>query len=198
MSCDISQGEVSEVLKRTGVLLEGHFRLTSGRHSARYLQCAQVLQYPQEASRLAKALAGRFAKDQVDVVVGPAIGGIILAYEVARHLGARALFAERQDGAMALRRGFQIRPGERVLVVEDVITTGGSVHEVIRLVRDLGGQVVGVGVLVDRSDGQADFGYPLQSLLQIDITTYPPQDCLLCKQGLPAIKPGSRPEGCGQ
>ena len=189
----IGSAEIMELFKETGALRQGHFVLTSGKHSAQYMQCAQVLQYPWLAAKLGEALASRFAGVEVETVVGPAMGGIIVAHEVGRALGVKALFAERQDGRMTLRRGFALKPGEKVLVVEDVITTGGSVQEVIAMVKALGAMPVGVGVLVDRSGGQADFaGLPLYSLLSLPIAAFTPEECPLCAQGVPWEKPGSR------
>lgn len=188
----LTHDEAIDIFTKANALLTGHFRLTSGRHSAKYMQCAQVLQYPQYASVLCDSLAEKFKDTEIDLVVGPAMGGIIVAYEVGRALGVKTFFTERENGAMALRRGFTINPGEKVLVVEDVVTTGGSVKEVIEVVREKGGEVVGVGVLVDRSAGKADFGVPTQSILQLEIESYDPEECPLCKQGLPVIKPGSR------
>jgi len=184
--------EILDLFQKTGVLLEGHFRLTSGRHSGQYLQCAQVLQYPRYTDQLAEELAAAFTGQAIDTVIGPALGGIIIAYEVARKLGTRALFAERENGVMTLRRGFRISPGERVLVVEDVVTTGGSVNEVLEIVAAQQGQVVGVGALVDRSGGRLNFGVPLRALLELEIPSYSPAECPLCQAGLPLVKPGSR------
>ncbi|HEY8391802.1 MAG TPA: orotate phosphoribosyltransferase [Capillibacterium sp.] len=185
--------EIMAIFKATGALLQGHFLLTSGKHSAQYMQCALVLQYPRLASRLGEALAGQFSGLGVEAVVGPAMGGIIVAHEVGKALGVKALFSERQNGEMTLRRGFTLKPGEKVLVVEDVITTGGSVQEVLALVRAAGARPVGVGVLVDRSGGQVTFdGLPFRNLLQLKLETYAPEDCPLCRQGIPLVKPGSR------
>ncbi len=191
---NMTETEILELFRRTGVLQEGHFRLTSGRHSDQYLQCAQVLQYPEHAEALCRQLAAWFADARVDAVVGPALGGIIMAYEMARQLGCRALFAEREEGRMCLRRGFVLRPGERVLVAEDVITTGGSVNEVLEVVAAAGARSVGVAALVDRSGGEVDFGIPLRTLLRLRIPSYSPADCPLCRQGVPLVKPGSRPQ----
>ena len=187
------QEAILQIFKDTGALLQGHFLLTSGKHSAQYMQCAQVLQHPRIAAQLGQALADKFTGKKVETVIGPAMGGIIVAHEVGRALGVKAIFTERQNGEMALRRGFLLKPGERVLVVEDVITTGGSVQEVIKLVRELGAEPVGVGVLVDRSGGRADFdGLALHSLLQMQIEAFEAEDCPLCAQGVPCVKPGSR------
>lgn len=188
----LSREEILDILKRTNVWQKGHFCFSSGRHSDQYLQCAQVLQYPDYAALLCGELAQHFREDGIDVVVGPALGGIIIAYEVARSLGIRAMFAEREEDKMLLRRGFQVEEGERVLVVEDVVTTGSSVNEVMELVTDRGGKVVGVGVLVDRSRGRAQFGVKTVSLLKLDLIDYSPAECPLCAQGIPLIKPGSR------
>lgn len=188
----LSPEQVEFILIESQALLDGHFLLTSGRHSGRYVQCAQVLKYPEQCARLGEAIADGFRDSGVDLVIGPAMGGILIAYEVARSLGTPCLFAERENGRMALRRGFAIEPGARVLVVEDVITTGGSVREVIELVRSFGGNPVGVGVIVDRSGGRVDFGMPLRALLRLSIETYDAGECPLCAAGTPAVKPGSR------
>jgi orotate phosphoribosyltransferase len=188
----LTREQAIEIFTKSNALLTGHFRLTSGRHSGQYMQCAQVLQYPQYASKLCEALAEKFSAEKADLVIGPALGGIIVAYEVGRALGVKTFFSERDQGVMSLRRGFVIDPGQRVLVVEDVVTTGGSVKEVIEVVREKGGQVVGVGVLVDRSNGKVDFGVKTESILKMEIESFESDNCPLCKQGLPVIKPGSR------
>lgn len=188
----LSKEEIVSIFRETGAMLTGHFRLTSGRHSDRYFQCALVLQHPVHAEILCRELASRFTGENVAAVIGPAMGGIIVAYETARALGVRGIFTERENGVMALRRGFRIKPGEKVLVVEDVITTGGSVREVIDLVRNLGGEVVGAGVLVDRSNGTVDLGVRKEALLTIEVVSCDPGDCPLCREGIPAVKPGSR------
>ncbi len=188
----LSKEEVLEIFKKSEALLEGHFRLTSGRHSNRYMQCAQVLQYPKYTAMLCNEIAEHFQAEKIDVVIGPAMGGITVAYEVGRNLGLRTIFTEREQGIMTLRRNFQISPGEKVLVVEDVVTTGGSVQEVINVVKAKGGEVVGVGVLVDRSNGQVDFGVPTKAVLQMEVVSFEPEECPLCKEGIPVVKPGSR------
>lgn len=188
----MTREEALEIFKKSNALLSGHFKLTSGRHSGQYMQCAQVLQYPEYAGQLCADLAKKFADTKIDVVVGPAMGGIIVSYEVGRALGVKTIFTEREQGTMSLRRGFVIDPGEKVLVVEDVVTTGGSVREVMDIVREKGGEVVGVGVLVDRSGGKADFGVRTEAALKIEIESYEPEECPICKQGLPLVKPGSR------
>jgi orotate phosphoribosyltransferase len=184
------------LFKETRALLEGHFQLTSGLHSAQYFQCAKVLQYPKHAEILCAEIAKRFRSSSIDVVVAPALGGIVVAQEVGRQLGARTMFTERKDGVMQLRRGFEIRGGEKVLVCEDVVTTGGSVVEVIEIVNRLGGVVAGVGYIVDRSDGKVKFaigaGAIQYSVLQLDVIAYRPEECPLCKRNIAIMKPGSR------
>ena len=180
------------IFKKSGALLEGHFRLTSGLHSPNYFQCARVLQYPSYAEALCQEIADRFRDDRIDVVISPAIGGIVVGQEVARLLQCRAIFAERETDVMTLRRGFEIKPGENVLAVEDVVTTGGSVKEVIKLAQEAGGRVCGAAFLVDRSAGRAQFDVPFFAALQMEVITYQLDDCPLCKQGIPVIKPGSR------
>jgi orotate phosphoribosyltransferase len=184
--------EVIERFRRTGALLEGHFVLTSGLHSDRYLQCALVLQHPAEAEAFGRALAERFRTEGVETVAAPAIGGIVIGYEVARALGARAIWTERESGRMTLRRGFTVRPGETVLVVEDVITTGGSTRETADVLRVAGARVVGAASIIDRSGGRADVGVPRVALATLDVPALAPANCPLCAQGVPAIKPGSR------
>ena len=184
--------EYLDLFRKSEALLDGHFLLTSGKHSAQYMQCAQVLQYPDRAALLAEGLAVSFRDQGIQTVIGPAMGGILVAHEVAKALGVRALFTERENGIMRLRRGFALSPGERVLVVEDVITTGGSVREVLAVVQEFEAVPGGVGVLVDRTGGTVDFGLPQNSIIQLHIQAYEAQECPLCAQGIPAIKPGSR------
>lgn len=188
----MNKEDLIKIFKESNAMLEGHFLLTSGRHSDRYLQCALVLQDPQTAGKLAKELAAKISEKNIDIVIGPALGGVTLAYEMARQLKTKALFAERDNGVMTLRRGFKIPKGARALVVEDVVTTGGSVLEVIDVVKEAGGQVVAVASLVDRSNGKVDFGYPFYSLLPLEVISYEAKDCPLCEKGLPLVKPGSR------
>lgn len=188
----MTEKEVLSLFQKQGALLTGHFKLSSGLHSEKYLQCALVLQYPDIAQILSKELAKRFSKDKVDVVIGPALGGVTLAYEVARAIGVRGLFTERQDGKMVLRRGFLIKKSEKVLVVEDVVTTGGSTKEVIDVVKSLGADVVGVGSIIDRSSQKIDFGVPFQYLAKVSAETFEEKDCPLCKKKVPVTKPGSR------
>lgn len=184
------------IFRDSEALLEGHFQLTSGLHSDRYFQCARVLQYPHYTELLCGELAQRFRPAGIEVVVAPALGGIVVGQEVGRQLKARTLFAERKEGVMQLRRGFRIMPGENVLVCEDVVTTGGSVSEVISLVRQGGGKVAGVAFIVDRSGGKVRFamdpGGVQFSLMAMDVLAYTPAECPLCARGLPVIKPGSR------
>jgi orotate phosphoribosyltransferase len=188
----LTSDEVLQIFRDSGALLDGHFLLTSGRHSAQYVEKFQVLQYPHLTSRLCAEFARRFANDDVQVVVGPATGGIILAHETGRQMGLRALFTEREDGRMTFRRGFVLQPGERVLVVEDIVTTGGSVVEVLQTVREHGGAMVGVGLLADRSGGRVDFGVRTEALTMLNIPTFAPEACPLCQAGAPLTKRGSR------
>jgi len=186
----MTKEKILEVFKETGVMLEGHFLLTSGRHSDKYMQCAKLFQNADVSEMFAKELAGKF--DGVDLVAGPAVGGIILAYEVGRQLGVKNVFAEKQNGKMTFRRGFEIPKDAKVLVVEDVVTTGGSVKEVVSLIREMGAEVVGIGSIVDRSNGKVDFGVPFEAVLSMEVISFDAEDCPLCKEGTPAIKPGSR------
>ena len=188
----MNPAEVLELYEATGGLLRGHFLLTSGLHSDTYLQSALVLQHPKHAETLCRQLALTFREDRVQAVIGPALGGILVAHEVARAIGCRALFAERENGVMRLRRGFTIAPGTRCLVVEDVITTGGSTREVMRVVEDTGGILVGVGALIDRGGGSAAFPVKKMTLATLSVPNYRPEECPLCRSGTPAIKPGSR------
>ncbi len=184
---------VEQILTESEVLLNGHFVLTSGRHSDRYMQCARLMQYPWHTEELANGLASEFKQDGIDAVIGPATGGIIIAYELARQLKVKNMFAERENGSMVLRRSFSIEPGMRLLVAEDVTTTGGTVFEIIDLVKKLGGEPVGVALLVDRSMGNVDFGMKLRAAYTAEIQSWLPEECPLCKAGgQPAIKPGSR------
>ncbi|MDR1160043.1 MAG: orotate phosphoribosyltransferase [Syntrophomonadaceae bacterium] len=189
----LDKNEALEIFFEAGALLNGHFLLTSGRHSNQYMQCAQVLQYPEATQKLAEHIRDVFAKDEIDLVIGPAMGGIIVAYETARQLKVPGIFTERSNSEMQLRRGFTIMPGQKVLVVEDVITTGGSVREVIDVVKENGGEVAGVAVLVDRSGGAIDFGVKFAAVLTMDIESWDVSDCPLCKNGQRTpVKPGSR------
>ena len=185
--------EVIERFKRTGALLEGHFVLSSGLHSTHYLQCALVLQHPAEAEALGRALARSFQGEGIETVASPAIGGLIIGHEVARSLGARFIWTEREsDARMTLRRGFSVRPGENVLVVEDVITTGGSTRETIEALKNAGALVVGAAAIIDRSAGHADVGTPLVALATLEVPSVAASACESCARGEIAIKPGSK------
>ena len=190
----IKTEEVMKKFEDAGAIQKGHFKLTSGVHSDTYIQCAQIMQHPEFMHNLCSELGKKFRGDDIDVIVGPAIGGIIMAHVMARVLGpwVRAIFTERENEKMTLRRSFEIKEGEKVLVVEDVTTTGSSVREVIDIVNSRQGKVVGVGVLIDRSGGKVDFGIKTEKLLTVDIKTYLPEECPLCKKGIPVVKPGSR------
>lgn len=190
--------DVLNIFKDCEALLEGHFLLSSGRHSGTYLEKARVLQFPAHVQRLCSELARRFDSDQVSVVVSPTTPGIILGYEVGRQLDRRAIFAEREEGQRVLRRGFRIAEGESALVIDDILTTGGSVKEVVDLVRAAGGHVLGVGVLVDRSGGSVDLGVRTEALLRMDVESYHPAECPLCEKGIPLESPGSRHLAGGQ
>lgn len=184
--------EIVEMLKEAEVLLEGHFLLTSGRHSDKYMQCAKIFQNAKYSVPLCAELVEKYKNEDIDVVIGPAIGAIQMSYEVGKQLGVKNIFAERENGEMTLRRGFTIEKGQKVLVVEDVVTTGGSVREVIALVEACGGIVAGVGSIVDRTGGKIDFGVPYKSAFSMDITSYEADECPICKSGAPLVKPGSR------
>jgi orotate phosphoribosyltransferase len=190
----MDQDATLALFRRAGALLEGHFRLSSGLHSNGYLQSALVLQHPGDAGALGAALAGRVAAWRPDVVLSPALGGVIIGHEVGRALTVRALFAERAEGKLTLRRGFSLSRGERVLIVEDVVTTGGSTRETIEVATSTGAEVVGAAALIDRSGGTAQLGVPLEALARLSLPTYEPSTCPLCARGVPVTKPGSRPE----
>ena len=185
--------EILKLLEQVGAVRTGHFELSSGRHSATYIQCALVLEHPQHAEPLGRALADLFKDLSVACVVSPALGGILAGYEVARALGVRSLFVERdRSGQMALRRGFEIKPGERVLVIEDVWTTGGSTRETIGVVEEEGGLVVAAGALIDRSGGRLELNVPARALLEMEVPSYEPDECPLCRAGGLPTRPGSR------
>jgi orotate phosphoribosyltransferase len=188
----ISSKRVLEIFKEAGVLLEGHFLLTSGRHSNKYLQCARIFRQVKYSEELCGALAEQYAGDKIDLVIGPAMGAVQMAYEVSRALHCENFFAEREDGKMTLRRGFTIEPGRRVLIVEDVITTGGSVREVIDIVKSQGGIVAGVGAIVDRTGGEIDFGVPFRAVISMKVESWEAENCPICKSDMPLVKPGSR------
>lgn len=185
--------DILEMFNSAGALLKGHFLLSSGLHSDRYLQCALLLSHPSYAEKMCSRLADMFKGDKVDLVIGPAYGGILVAYELARRLGVRAIFTERKDATMQLRRNFNIEKGERVLIAEDVITTGKSVIEVIDTIRPYMPKIIGIAALIDRSPRKRPFGkLRFKSLKKIDIKTYTQQACPMCKKGVPLVKPGSR------
>jgi orotate phosphoribosyltransferase len=184
--------DILEIFLKTNALLNGHFLLTSGRHSNQYFQCAQVLQYTDYNEIICRKIADHFINTEIDVVISPAIGGIIVGQEVARLLGKKSIFAEREDKILTLRRGFQIEEGKKYLVCEDVVTTGGSVFEVMDIIRNNGGIVAGVGYIVDRSNNKVQFNVPQFSTLQLEVVSYTHEECPMCKQNIPAIKPGSR------
>jgi orotate phosphoribosyltransferase len=181
------------LFRHAGALLEGHFRLSSGLHSGGYLQCALVLQRPTEAAVLGAAIAARSASLHAQAVLSPALGGVVIGHEVARALGVRAIFAERVDGSLTLRRGFSLSPGERVLVIEDVVTTGGSTVETIDVATHAGAEVVGAAAIIDRSGGTARLPVSFHALAELSLPTYEPSACPLCAQGVPVTRPGSRP-----
>jgi len=187
----VDEKQALRILEDVGAIKRGHFLLTSGLHSDMYVDKFELLQRPEYAEKICRGIADRFAGQHVDVVLGPAMGGIIISYEVAKMLGARAFFAEREEGVLKLRR-FKIEKGERVLVVEDIVTTGGSLREVLTLAEAAGADIVGVGVIVDRSGGKVQFPYRYEPLVRLQLNTYEQKDCPLCKEGVPIKKPGSR------
>jgi len=190
----LTEAELWGLFETTGAVLKGHFLLSSGLHSPVYIQCAKLLQHPDLAERVCRALAGKVrGLGPVQAVVGPALGGIVVAYELARALGVRGMFAERDNGRMCLRRGFEVSPGERVLIAEDVVTTGRSSLEVAEVVRAAGGNPVGIACLVDRRPDATEPKLPVISLLRIELETFSPEECPLCREGVPLVKPGSRP-----
>ena len=187
----MTEAEVKELFIAAGAIMEGHFLLTSGLHSPMYVEKFNVLQHPESTEKLCKALAEQFKNEKIQTVVGPMTGGILLAHEVGKALGTRAIFTERENGRMTFKRGFSLQPGERILIVEDIVTTGGSVKEVIDVVRENGGVPVAVGMLVDRSGGKVNFeDVPYHALLHLDVVTYNPKACPLCDKGMPMTKRG--------
>jgi orotate phosphoribosyltransferase len=183
---------VEKIFEKSGAVLKGHFLLSSGMHSPVYWEKFQVLQYPEYTEQLCGMIADRFGDEDIEVVAGPTTGGVILAYETARQLGVRGIFAEKkEDGGREFRRGFKISPGERVLIVDDVFTRGGSIKDTIEAVNKLDGRIIGIGVLIDRSPEKIDFGLPFYSCHRAEVIAYQPKECPLCARGLPLIKPGS-------
>lgn len=181
-----------DLFKKSGAFLEGHFLLSSGLHSPQYVEKFRVMEYPKYTELLCKDIADYFKNDNIELVIGPMTGGIVLAHETAKALGVKSMFTERVDNVMSLRRGFSFKKGARILLVEDIVTTGGSIFEVIRLIKELGGDIAGVGYLVDRSGGKVDFGVKQFPLVKLDIVTYKPEGCPLCASGVELIKPGSK------
>ena len=188
----MTQDEILTIFKDSKALLEGHFKLRSGLHSNRFFQAALLLQYPDRAATVCSELAAKFADKEISAVISPAVGGLIVGHEVAKALGVRAIFADKENDELILKRGFSIEKGERVLVAEDVITRGGRVQQTVDLVRSLGGEVAGIAVIVDRSMGNASFDIPHESLVKLELETYDPEDCPLCKEGLELTRPGSK------
>jgi len=189
---NLSENEILEIFEKTGALYNGHFLLTSGRHSDVYFQCAKVLQHPDYIEELCSIIADEYCDKKINTVIAPAIGGLVVGQEVARQLHKRFIFAEREDTKLTLRRGFSINEGEKVLVCEDVVTTGGSVFEIMDIVKDNNAEVAGVGFIVDRSNGKVDFGCTKLSAVKLDVKSYLQEECPLCEQGIELIKPGSR------
>lgn len=183
---------VIDTLRESGALLDGHFLLSSGRHSDRYCQCAKLLQYPDKAAKVLKVVADKLADVDFDLVVGPAMGGVVVAYELARQVKKPGIFAERADGEMTIRRGFEITKGQKIIISEDVITTGKSSLEVAKVILEMGGEVVGLACIVDRRAEGVDFPYPIYSAVKLEIKSYEKDVCPMCKEGTPYVKPGSR------
>jgi orotate phosphoribosyltransferase len=188
----LTKEEILQIFKDTGALMEGHFVLTSGLHSAMYIEKFRILEQPRYTEMLCSEIAENYRNKNIDVVVGPMTGGIILAYEVGKQLGTKAIFTERVDGKMKFRRGFSLSSKDNVLVVEDIITTGGSVFEVIEEVKSFGAKIIGISCLVDRSNGKVKIDHPFKPLITLDVKSYKAEDCPLCKSGTKAVKPGSR------
>ena len=187
----MTEQDVKDILIKTQAIMEGHFLLTSGLHSPLYVEKFNVLQHPKYTEQLCQALAEKFADQNIQTVVGPVTGGILLAHETGKALGTRAIFTERENGKMTFRRGFKLEPGERVLIVEDIVTTGGSIKEVLNVIKQNGGIPVGIGMLVDRSGGRLNFdGVPYEALVHLDVKAYKPEECPLCQEGVPMTKRG--------
>lgn len=187
----MNKKEIEKLLVESGAFLEGHFKLTSDKHSKYYVEKIKLIQRPEDVVKIGQAFASKCAQLDFDVVVSPALGAIVLGYEVAKQMGKRFVFTQRKEGTMAIRSGFDLRPGERVLIIEDVTTTGGSVFEVIDCIKDRKVDIVGVGLVVDRSGGTINFGVPIFPLLTLKIEAYEPDECPLCKENVPITKPGS-------
>ena len=187
-----SEKEILDAFEQSNALLRGHFLLTSGRHSDVYFQCAKVLQYPKYVEMLCSLIAENFKSSEIDTVIAPAMGGLVVGQEVARQLNKRFIFAEREDKKLTLRRGFTIEENEKLLICEDVVTTGGSVFEVIDIVKSNNAKVAGIGFIVDRSNGKVNFGHPQFSTFKMEVVSYLPEECPMCKENIPVVKPGSR------
>ena len=190
-----AEKRILDMFRERGALLEGHFILSSGRHSREYLQCAKALEFPADANALGREIAELFVDQDIETVVSPAIGGLIIGYAVASAMNVRFLWTERQNGEMTLRRGFELRPKERILVVEDVITTGGSTRECIAELERNGANIAAAASIIDRSNGRADVGVRRKALVKMDVDSFLPEDCPMCAEGLRAVKPGSRTTG---
>jgi orotate phosphoribosyltransferase len=188
----MTEQKVLSLMQELGALHNGHFLLSSGLHSDRYFQCARILQFPDLARELGAAIAARFEGAPCDSVVSPALGGILIGHEVARALGRRFVFSERKDGEMMIRRGFQLEKGEKVIIVEDVVTRGTSLLEVVKVVEEAGGVVTGLSSIIDRTSGEVELPMPLNSLARVEVQTWTPEECPLCKEGIELVKPGSR------
>ena len=187
-----TEKEILDAFEQSNALLRGHFLLTSGRHSDVYFQCAKVLQYPKYVEMLCSLIAENFKSSEIDTVIAPAMGGLVVGQEVARQLNKRFIFAEREDKKLSLRRGFTIEENEKLLICEDVVTTGGSVFEVIDIVKSNNAKVAGIGFIVDRSNGKVNFGHPQFSTFKMEVVSYLPEECPMCKENIPVVKPGSR------
>ena len=187
-----SEKEILDAFEQSNALLKGHFLLTSGRHSDVYFQCAKVLQYPKYVEMLCSLIAEIFKNSEIDTVIAPAMGGLVVGQEVARQLNKRFIFAEREDKKLTLRRGFTIEENEKLLICEDVVTTGGSVFEVIDIAKSNNAKVAGIGFIVDRSNGKVNFGHPQVSTFKMEVVSYLPEECPMCKENIPVVKPGSR------
>ena len=188
----MKQKEIIDLFKKTEVIQNGHFELSSGRHTDTYLQCAKIMQYPEYTNKLAKEISKFWEKEKIDLVVGPAIGGIIISYAVASVMNIRNVFSERKDGKMKFRRNLDVRENEKVLIVEDVVTTGGSVREVIDLLEESKADIIGISSLVDRSNGQVEFDYSFKPLLKLNVESFSADNCKLCQKNIPRTKPGSK------
>lgn len=187
----MNENEIKKTLTDSAAFLEGHFLLTSGRHSDKYIEKIKLIQDPTKVSLLCNELAQKFSDFDFNAVVSPAMGGIVLGYEVARSLNKKFIFSQRKEGKMTIRSGFSLQPTDKVIIIEDIVTTGGSVFEVIDCVKNAGAEIVGIGIIADRTNGKVDFEYPTKSLLQMNIKSYKAKECPLCKQNVPLVKPGA-------